>query len=93
MVPVLCKDCQHFEPQGYCNLAACQRVSVITGQHIYDYNWDTQCAQVRKGNWLVARLFGRCGREGRFFNLPLGKKLERCATCNTMRALEGKAVE
>lgn len=65
-----CKDCRHVQ-DGFVVAEYCVRsvkvidISLITGQEIRG-GWEHTFLE-RESGWLVARMWGECGKEGRFW--------------------------
>ena len=78
-----CKDCDHTDSnREECSLILekrldryrRQRLNMVSGQFETYFCRDTntiwrgtRCKSQRSYNWITARLFGKCGQEGRFF--------------------------
>lgn len=67
-----CIDCKHCKPHEFPNLSSCERlvstrVCPVTGEvtpvrHRWEY-----CSTHRGDGWFWSRMFGTCGKAGRFF--------------------------
>lgn len=62
----LCKNCKHFKivhGSAECTRGA-HEINLITGYTIPDYYG---CIYERYYGYVLARLLGKCGKEGRFY--------------------------
>lgn len=60
-----CKDCKHYIRNQNSFYDRCNRKNVIDPERINDLT--SLCDRQREDSWLMARLEGTCGREGRFY--------------------------
>jgi hypothetical protein len=63
-----CKDCQHYEPANFKQFNCARRVeerkSPITGESCGPH---VPADDEREAGYIISRLFGHCGKEGRFW--------------------------
>ena len=60
---VQCRECKFFE-KGSDGLLFCRRPHPLTGERYVISKW---CQSERQGGKFIAKIFNKCGREGRFF--------------------------
>lgn len=64
----LCKNCKHHSINNYWYSEELKREYALCDASTLDpVNGSSECKNFRKGGKLLARLKGRCGKEGRYW--------------------------
>ena len=63
----LCKDCRHYYPDGWCSrVVSYNKIDLVTGEQRPNRRLEI-CSHERGSWWLMTRIEGACGKEGRFW--------------------------